>query len=122
MVRQLDPAALPDGRAVPGRRGLLDDRRSGAAGVRRGVCPLASPRVGTGVRLTVRSSRFSSTFVDDMRQLRKLTGGILALAGVTVLSATGPDQREWRDYAGGARRSSFVAATEINKSNVSHLQ
>src|SRR5258708_6018238 len=122
MVRQLEPAALPDGRAVPGRRGLLDDRRSGAAGVRRGVCPLASPRVGTGVRLTVRSSRFSSTFVDDMRQLRKLTGVILALAGVTVLSATGPDQREWRDYAGGADSSRFVAATEINKSNVSHLQ
>src|SRR5258708_26601321 len=111
MVRQLDPAALPDGRAVPGRRGLLDDRRSGAAGVRRGVCPLASPRVGTGVRLTVRSSRFSSTFVDDMRQLRKLTAVILALAGATGLSATGPAQREWCDDPGAARSSRLVPST-----------
>ncbi len=57
-----------------------------------------------------------------MGQLRKLTAVTLALAGVTVLSATGPDQREWRDYAGGPDSSRFVAATEINKSNVSQLQ
>ncbi len=57
-----------------------------------------------------------------MGQLRKLTAVTLALAGVTVLSATGPDQREWRDYAGGPDSSRFVAATEINKANVSQLQ
>jgi glucose dehydrogenase len=43
------------------------------------------------------------------------------MAGVTGLSGGGPTPREWRDYAGGPDSSRFVAATEINKSNVSRL-
>ena len=47
---------------------------------------------------------------------------ILALAGVAGLSVSGQTQREWRDYAGGPDSSRFVAATQINKANVSQLQ
>ena len=47
---------------------------------------------------------------------------ILALAGVTGLSVSGQTQREWRDYAGGPDSSRFVAATQINKTNVHQLQ
>jgi quinate dehydrogenase (quinone) len=46
----------------------------------------------------------------------------LTLAGVTAVSFTAPDQREWRDYAGGPDSSRFVAATQINKANVGQLQ
>jgi glucose dehydrogenase len=47
---------------------------------------------------------------------------ILALAGVTGLSVSGQAQREWRDYGGGPDSSRFVAATQINKTNVHQLQ
>ena len=47
---------------------------------------------------------------------------ILALAAVTGLSVSGQTQREWRDYAGGPDSSRFVAATQINKTNVHQLQ
>ena len=47
---------------------------------------------------------------------------ILALAGVAGLSVSGQSQREWRDYAGGPDSSRFVAATQINKTNVHQLQ
>ena len=57
---------------------------------------------------------------------RRIVGSVqaavlVALAGVTGLSLSGQG-REWRDYAGGADSSRFVAATEITKSNVSQLQ
>ena len=47
-----------------------------------------------------------------------------ALGAVVVLSVSGRTQsvpREWRDYGGGPDSSRFVAATEIDKSNVSRL-
>jgi quinoprotein glucose dehydrogenase len=47
---------------------------------------------------------------------------MLTLAGVTGLSVSGQDQREWRDYAGGPDSSRFVAATEITRSNVNRLR
>jgi glucose dehydrogenase len=47
---------------------------------------------------------------------------MLAVAGVTGLSVSDQDQREWRDYAGGPDSSRFVAAKQITKSNVNQLQ
>jgi glucose dehydrogenase len=47
---------------------------------------------------------------------------MLAAAGVTGLSVSDQDQREWRDYAGGPDSSRFVAAKRITKSNVNQLQ
>ena len=47
---------------------------------------------------------------------------MVALAGVAGLSVSGQAQREWRDYAGGPDSSRFVAATQINKTNVHQLQ
>ena len=47
---------------------------------------------------------------------------MLGIAGVTALSVSGQTEREWRDYAGGPDSSRFVAATEINKTNVQRLQ
>jgi glucose dehydrogenase len=44
------------------------------------------------------------------------------LAGAPGFSAQGQSPREWRDYAGGPDSSRFVAATEITKANVQHLQ
>ena len=57
---------------------------------------------------------------------RRIVGSVqaavlVALASVTGLSLSGQG-REWRDYAGGADSSRFVAATQITKSNVSQLQ
>ncbi len=54
------------------------------------------------------------------------TGGRIgvaaALISVTGLSIFAQQQREWRDYAGGPDSSRFVAATAINRSNVSKLE
>jgi quinoprotein glucose dehydrogenase len=47
---------------------------------------------------------------------------MVALAGVTGFSVSSPDQREWRDYAGGPDSSRFVAAKQITKANVHQLQ
>ena len=47
---------------------------------------------------------------------------IVALAGATGLSVSGQAPREWRDYAGGPDSSRFVAATEIDKTNVQRLE
>jgi glucose dehydrogenase len=47
---------------------------------------------------------------------------MLVLAGVTGLSVSGQDQREWRDYAGGPDSSRFVAAKQITRSNVNQLR
>ena len=47
---------------------------------------------------------------------------VLAVAGAAGLSVSGQAQREWRDYAGGPDSSRFVAATQINKTNVHQLQ
>ena len=49
-------------------------------------------------------------------------GVAAALISVTGLSVSGQNQREWRDYAGGPDSSRFVAATAINRSNVSKLE
>ena len=46
---------------------------------------------------------------------------VAGLAGAAALSGAA-EQREWRDYAGGPDSSRFVAAKQINKSNVSRLQ
>jgi glucose dehydrogenase len=46
----------------------------------------------------------------------------VTLAGMTALSVSGPEQREWRDYAGGPDSSRFVAATQITRSNVGQLE
>ncbi len=56
-----------------------------------------------------------------------LMGGVLALvvtAGIASVSIEGQARppREWRDYAGGPDSSRFVAATQIDKSNVARLQ
>ena len=48
--------------------------------------------------------------------------GTAALVVGLGLSAFGQQQREWRDYAGGPDSSRFVAATAINRSNVSNLE
>jgi glucose dehydrogenase len=50
------------------------------------------------------------------------TATLLTLVGATGLSVSGQTQREWRDYAGGPDSSRFVAATEIDKTNVHRLQ
>ena len=47
---------------------------------------------------------------------------MLTAAGVTGLSVSDQDQREWRDYAGGPDSSRFVAAKQVTKSNVNQLQ
>jgi quinoprotein glucose dehydrogenase len=51
--------------------------------------------------------------------------GVAAAVGVmtavTGLSGAGQTPREWRDYAGGPDSSRFVAATQINRSNVGQL-
>jgi glucose dehydrogenase len=47
---------------------------------------------------------------------------ILALAVASGLAVSGQGPREWRDYAGGADSSRFVAATEITKANVNRLE
>ncbi len=47
---------------------------------------------------------------------------LLALVGGPQPSVSGQEPREWRDYAGGPDSSRFVAATQINKSNVHQLQ
>jgi quinoprotein glucose dehydrogenase len=44
------------------------------------------------------------------------------MTGVTGLSGAGQTPREWRDYAGGPDSSRFVAATQINRSNVGRLE
>jgi glucose dehydrogenase len=49
-------------------------------------------------------------------------GVAAALISVTGLSISAQNQREWRDYAGGPDSSRFVAATAINRSNVSKLE
>ena len=58
---------------------------------------------------------------------RRMAGVVTAtamLAGVSGLSVSGQNKgpREWRDYAGGPDSSRFVAATEIDKTNVHRLQ
>ena len=44
-----------------------------------------------------------------------------ALSRIAAVSVSGPDQREWRDYAGGPDSSRFVAATQITRGNVNQL-
>src|SRR5947199_58042 len=54
----------------------------------------------------------------------KAIAAVLA-AALVALPAAGRTQngpREWRDYAGGPDSSRFVAATQIDKSNVARLQ
>src|SRR4029079_8372798 len=43
------------------------------------------------------------------------------MSGVAGQSVGGAAPREWRDYAGGPDSSRFVAATQINPSNVGRL-
>jgi quinoprotein glucose dehydrogenase len=47
---------------------------------------------------------------------------LAALMGLSAAGQTTHAPREWRDYAGGPDSSRFVAATQIDKSNVSRLQ
>src|SRR6185369_526295 len=47
------------------------------------------------------------------------TAFLIAVTGSSIL---GQSPREWRDYAGGADSSRFVAATQITKANVKQLQ
>jgi quinoprotein glucose dehydrogenase len=50
---------------------------------------------------------------------------VVVLAAVTGLSVSGQTRNvpcEWRDYGGGPDSSRFVAATQIDKSNVARLQ
>ena len=44
------------------------------------------------------------------------------LAASLGFTASGQTQREWRDYAGGPDSSRFVAATQIDRSNVARLE
>jgi glucose dehydrogenase len=53
---------------------------------------------------------------------RATTTMALALAGAVGLSVAAQAPREWRDYAGGADSSRFVAATQITKANVKQLE
>jgi len=47
----------------------------------------------------------------------------LALSGaILAMAAAAQNPREWRDYAGGADSSKFVAAAQITKDNVRQLQ
>ena len=58
------------------------------------------------------------------RWVRGLAAAV-ALSGVAYGVTAAPSAqspREWRDYAGGLDSSRFVAATQIDKSNVSRLQ
>ena len=64
-----------------------------------------------------RSSALSRWTVSVVKAAMMLTA-----AGVTGLSVSDQDQREWRDYAGGPDSSRFVAAKQITKSNVNQLQ
>ena len=56
----------------------------------------------------------------------KAIAGLVAAGVATIgLAGTGWSQsapREWRDYGGGPDSSRFVAATQIDKSNVARLQ
>src|SRR5688572_6363845 len=47
---------------------------------------------------------------------------LTAIAGLSVAGQTQNAGREWRDYGGGPDTSRFVAATEIDKSNVNRLE
>jgi quinoprotein glucose dehydrogenase len=53
-----------------------------------------------------------------------LFAGAAVLAGVVAggITLSGQGPREWRDYGGGPDSSKFVAARQINKSNVSQLR
>jgi glucose dehydrogenase len=57
-----------------------------------------------------------------VRRTGSRIGVAAALISVTGLSVSGQNQREWRDYAGGPDSSRFVAATQINRSNVDKLE
>ncbi len=46
----------------------------------------------------------------------------IALGVAVVASGNGQPAREWRDYAGGLDSSRFVAATQIDRTNVTRLQ
>src|SRR5436190_19828404 len=48
--------------------------------------------------------------------------GLTVVARLALSSQTQRVPREWRDYAGGPDSSRFVAATQIDKSNVARLQ
>jgi glucose dehydrogenase len=50
------------------------------------------------------------------------TVAVAALVAVTVVSGAGQTPREWRDYAGGADSSRFVAARQLTKENVRRLE
>jgi glucose dehydrogenase len=57
--------------------------------------------------------------------IRYVVGSLSAALALAVLAGTtlsGQTPREWRDYAGGPDSSRFVAATQINKSNVQKLE
>ena len=46
---------------------------------------------------------------------------IASMSGITGLSGAQRTVREWRDYAGGPDSSRFVAATQINRTNVGSM-
>ena len=54
--------------------------------------------------------------------VRARWSSVLACAMGLSLSGQNTAPREWRDYAGGPDSSRFVAATQINKTNVSQLE
>lgn len=51
-----------------------------------------------------------------------LGAAVVVMAGVAGLSGQAQTGREWRDYAGGPDSSRFVAASQINKTNVGRLE
>jgi len=59
------------------------------------------------------------------RKTYALAGAVITVAVVATMwrgLGAAPPPREWRDYAGGADSSRFVAATQITKGNVGTLQ
>ena len=65
----------------------------------------------------------------ERQAVRQWAGPVLAAglamataAGLVVVHGAGQGPREWRDYAGGPDSSRFVAATQIDKSNVGQLK
>jgi glucose dehydrogenase len=53
---------------------------------------------------------------------KAIAAALTAVIGLTVSGQTPNGPREWRDYAGGPDSSRFVAARQIDKSNVARLQ
>jgi quinate dehydrogenase (quinone) len=57
---------------------------------------------------------------NDIKAIAAALAAVMAI-GLSVSGWTQTVPREWRDYAGGPDSSRFVAATQIDKSNVSRL-